>query len=193
MADFSAFQLLDTSISPKGAKTAALTCGGERFHYTTDVTRAPFGPGSFDRDPGATRQNLEIRATNEMERFFGALDEWVVDYLSAHSTRLFKKPLSLAQIKEIYHPVLRRVEGYQPLMRTKINMPSSRGAVKVWSPNGEQRDLPKDWRDTDLKARLHVSHLWVMGAACGIVCNCTDLLIQSESSGAFPFAAPESQ
>jgi len=190
MADFSRFSLADVNISAKGAKTAALTCGGERFHYTTDLTRAPFGPGSFERDPAATRQNLELRATSNMEEFFSSLDAWAIEYLTAHSQRLFKKPLTLAQVREMYHPTLRRAEGYTPLLRTKISMPPSRGAIKCWTAEGQPREAPKDWREAEVKARVHVSHVWFMGAACGIVCNCTDLLV-IESTGAFPFGAPE--
>ena len=193
MADFSNFALSDINISAKGAKTAALSSGGERFYYTTDVTRAPFGHSSFERDPTATRQNLELRATNSVEQFFKKLDEWAIEYITAHSQRLFKKTLNLTQVYEMYHPTLRRAEGYTPLLRTKINLPPSRGAVKFWTPDGQHRDAPKDWREAEVKARIHVSHLWVMGAACGIVCNCTDLMVQTESSGAFPFGSPESQ
>ena len=190
MADFSRFALADVSVNAKGAKSAALTCGGERFHYTTDLTRSPFGPGNFEKDPLATRQNLELRATNSMDAFFSALDAWAVEYLTAHSERLFKKRLTLAQVREMYHPTLRRAEGYQPLLRTKLNMPMSRGAAKFWTAEGQPRDPPKDWRECELKVRVQVSHLWIMGQQAGLVLNSTDLLV-IESSGSFPFGAPE--
>jgi len=190
MADFSRFALADVNVNPRGAKSAALTCGGERFNFTTDLTRAPFGPGTFERDASATRQTLELRATSSMDEFFTALDAWAVEYIAAHSLRLFKRSLSLAQAKEMYHPTLRRAEGYAPLLRTKVNMPGARGAVKFWTAEGQSRDAPRDWRECEVKARLQVSHLYIMGQQCGLVINTTDLLV-IESSGAFPFGAPE--
>jgi hypothetical protein len=190
--DFSGLALADVHVNPKGAKSCLLTNSGARFHYTTpESTRAPFGPSNFDKDPAATRQNLELRCTTSMAHFFRALDEWAVEYISAHSQRIWKKQLSLAQVRDMYHPTLRTTEGYEPLLRTKLNMPGVRGAVRFWTTDGQLRDAPADWRDADVKAHLHISHLWLMGGSCGLVVNCCDLMV-SEGSRAFPFAPPES-
>jgi len=189
--DFSGLALADVHINPKGAKTCLLTDNGARFYYTTESTRAPFGPSNFDKDPAAPRQNLELRCTTTMANFFRALDEWVIEYISAHSERIWKKPLTLQQVRDMYHPTMRTTEGYEPLLRAKLNMPGSRGAVRFWTPDGQMRDPPSDWRDADVKAHVHISHLWLMGGACGLVINCIDLLVQ-EGSCAFPFQMPES-
>ena len=101
---------------------AMLTNGAERCSYTfAEPTRCPFGPSNFDKDPAASRQNLDIRVSGGAAEFFEGLDDWAVDYLCAHSERLFKKSLSLAQVKDMYHPCLRKAPGYDPLLRTKYN------------------------------------------------------------------------
>ena len=182
-------QLGDVTVNAKGAKMALLTCGGERFHYTTpEPTRAPFGPSNFDKDPSAPRQSLQLRATGETANFLRGLDEWAVEYICAHSERLFKKKLTLAQAQDMYHPTLCTVPGYEPLARCKINMPGSRGEAKYWTAAGETREPPSDWREADVRAHLHISHMWLMGASCGLVLNVCDLMV-SEASRAFPFAA----
>jgi hypothetical protein len=170
---------------------AMLTDGADRCYYTfAKPTRCPFGPSNFDKDPAATRQNLDIRVSGDTAEFFDGLDAWAVDYLCAHSERLFKKRLSLAQVKDMYHPCLRRAPGYDPLLRTKYNTPGTRGACRFWTASGEEREAPVDWREADVTPRVHVSHLWLMGSSCGLVINATDLLV-TEASRAFPFGQME--
>jgi len=64
--------------------------------------------------------------------------------------------------------------------------------VKYWTAEGKPRDPPVDWREAEVKAKILVSHVWFMGASCGIVLAVQDLLV-IEGSRAFPFAAPELQ
>ena len=188
---YSSLHLGDVHTNAKGAKMAPLSAGGEKCLYTfPEPTKAPFGPSNFDKDASAARQNLEIRVTGEAASYFRGLDEWAVDYIAAHSERLFKKRLSLQQVRDAYTPCLRQAPGYEPLLRTKINMPNSRGACRYWTASGEEREAPVDWREADVKPHVHVSHLWLMGGSCGIVVNCCDLLV-AEASRAFPFASSE--
>ena len=191
---YQALQLGEVTVNAKGAKLALLTNGGERFHYTTpSPLRAPFGgPSNFDKDKEAPRQNLELRcAEEEVAAFFKGLDEWAVEYISAHSQRLFKKSLTLAQVKDMYHPCLRQAVGYDPLLRTKLNMPSARGECRYWTADQRPRGPPVEWREAELTAHLHISHLGLMGGSCGLVCN-LDLLV-SEASRAFPFAVQHTE
>jgi hypothetical protein len=82
--------LADVSVTAKGAKIAMLMNGIERCYYTFPTpTRCPFGPSNFDKDPAATRQNLEVRVSDEDATYFEGLDAWAVDYICAHSERLF--------------------------------------------------------------------------------------------------------
>ena len=185
---FHTLALADVSVTAKGAKMALLTDGGERLYYTfPQATRAPFGPSNFDKDPHATRLNLEIRVTEDAADWFQQLDEWAIEYICAHSERLFKKILSLQQVRDMYHPCLRHAAGYDPLLRTKYNKTGTRGACRFWNANGEECDPPSDWREAEVRPHVHVSHMWIMGASCGIVVQACDMLV-TESSRAFPFA-----
>jgi len=185
---YSALALANVSITAKGAKMAMLTNGAERCNYTfAEPTQCPFGPSNFDKDAAATRQNLDIRVSGAAAEFFDGLDAWAIDYICAHSERLFKKSLSLAQVKDMYHPCL---PGYDPLLRTKYNTPGNRGACRFWTAGGEEREAPVDWREAEVTPHVHVSHLWMMGGSCGLVVNVCDLLV-TEASRAFPFARME--
>ena len=127
---YSSLHLGDVHTNAKGAKMAPLSDAGEKCFYTfAEATKAPFGPSNFDKDASAPRQNLEVRVTGDAASYFRGLDEWAVEYICAHSERLFKKRLSLQQVRDSYTPCLRQAPGYEPLLRTKINMPGSRGAV----------------------------------------------------------------
>ena len=189
---YSQLALANVSVTAKGAKTAMLSNGADRCHFTFPApSSAPFGPSNFDKDPAATRQNLDIRVSGETAAWFEGLDAWAVDYLCAHSERLFKKSLSLAQVRDLYHPCLRKAPGYDPLLRCKYNVPGTRGACRFWTADGQEREPPSDWREAELTPHVHVSHLWLMGGSCGLVVNVSDLLV-AEASRAFPFGQPMS-
>jgi hypothetical protein len=191
---YSMLSLANVSITAKGAKMAVLMNGADssdRCNYTfSGPTRCPFGPSNFDKDPKATRQNLDIRVSGDAAEFFEGLDAWAIDYICAHSERLFKKSLSLAQVKDAYIPCLRRAPGYEPLLRTKFNTVGTRGACRFWTPGGEEREAPVDWREAEVTPHVHVSHLWMMGGSCGLVVNVCDLLV-TEVSRSFPFPRME--
>jgi hypothetical protein len=141
----------------------------------------PLRAVEFRKDPTATRQNLEVRVSGDAGAYFEGLDAWAVDYICAYSQRLFKKTLSLQQVRDMYHPCLRH-------LRTKYNRAGTHGACRFWTPAGEEREPPVDWRDAEVTPRVHISHLWVMGQSCGLVVNACDLMV-TETSRAFPFAS----
>jgi hypothetical protein len=111
--------------------------------------------------------------------------------ITAHSERLFKKKLSLAQVRDMYHPCLRRAPGYDPLLRTKYNAAGTRGACRFWTLAKEQRGPPTDRREAEVTPHVHISHLWMMGSSCGLVVNVTDMLV-TEGACSFPFGHCES-
>ncbi len=187
MATFNNLSLADVHCNAKGAKTCQLLDGKERAFYTSSLyCTVPFPPSNFDKDPAATRLNLELRVPPEVEAFFDSLDAWMVEYLTLHAERLFKRgPLSSEQVKECYHPSLKRSGDYPALLRTKLDS-AGRRACKYWTPEQQPREAPEDWRSSEVRPQLHISHLWIMGRECGIVCNVEALLVQ-EASRVCPF------
>ena len=191
MSKQSSWQLADVHVSAgKGAKTSVLTSsdfsGGKVVFVGETPCEAPFGPTNFDKDPLAVRQNLELRLTPEQDKFFTSVDAWAVTYLVANAERLFKKKMSLEQIKEQYHSPIKRNEKYEPLLRTKITA-SGTWATKYWTPDGKEAVAPTVWRGGTFKPRLHLSHLWVMGTSCGLAINVTDLQVEDEVICRCPF------
>ena len=99
------YELADVHVSAaKGAKSALLTCkSGPVVFIGKKACEAPFGATNFDCDVTAVRQNLELRLSPEQEEYFSEFDACAVEYLSSHSERLFKEPLTVAHTKVSYH------------------------------------------------------------------------------------------
>jgi hypothetical protein len=191
MSAQSSWQLADVHVSAgKGANTSLLTScdylGGKVVFVGETPCEAPFGPQNFDKDPLAVRQHLELRLTPEQDTYFKSVDAWAINYLVASAERLFKKKMSLEQIKEQYHSPIKRNEKYEPLLRTKITT-SGTWATKYWTPDGKEAAAPVTWRGATFKPRLHLSHLWIMGTSCGIAINVTDLQVEDEPICQCPF------
>jgi hypothetical protein len=189
MATFNNLSLADVHVNAKGAKTCQLLDGASRLLYTSEVyCTVPFPPSNFDKDPSATRLNLELRVPPTLETYFDEFDAWAIAYLTTHSERIFNKPLSAEQVKESYHPSLRRTGDYPALLRTKYDTVGRR-SCKFWSVDQQKREAPEDWRSSEVRPQIHLSHLWIMGRECGIVLNVEALLVQ-ETSSACPFDTP---
>jgi hypothetical protein len=191
MTAFNNWSLADVHISGKGAKTCQLSADGRPMHRSSGgFCTSPFGPSNFEKDALATRQNLELRIPPELEQYFDDLDIWMLQYLEQHSERIFKRVLSSDQLRDAYHPTLKRNGDYPALLRMKIDS-EGRRACRFWTAEQQKRGAPDDWRDAELKVMFHVSHLWIMGTSCGLVLNTTDILVQ-EGSTAFPFPVEQS-
>ena len=119
--DCSAWQIADVFVTARGAKIYKVTSpeGQPCTWLPAARVRAPFGPGSFDKDCNATRLNLDICVEDEqLLGECGALDRWAVGYLAEHSERLFKKKMTEQQVVEAYTPCMRppRDPKYAPLL-----------------------------------------------------------------------------
>jgi hypothetical protein len=187
------YTLNDVTISAsKGAKTAVLMCQAGKVEFlATKACEAPFGANTFDRDVTAVRQNIELQMTKELEAYFTKFDAWAVEYLAANSERIFKKQLTLAQIKEQYHSPVKPSEKYDPLLRTKVNLSGDR-AVRIWDPYGHVVPCPESLKGAKLVPKLHVSHLWIMGSSCGFTVNLTDMRLEEVPIVECPFGVCES-
>ena len=176
-------------VTAKGAKTCYVNpteAGGTLILTSPEPCRAAFPPSCFDKDPLVTRLNLDLRISPEFEEQLRSIDEWMIAYLTEHSERIFKRVMTRAQVAEVYHPLLKTSERYPTLLRTKMNT-AGKGAVNYWGPDGATCREPEVWRDAELTPRLWLSHLWIMGTGCGLVCNVTDLMVVEEPPRSSPF------
>jgi len=188
--------LADVVVSSRGAKVCPVHFADDRlkqaYYNHPNFITAPFGPSCFDTSSGeAPRQNLEFRCDDVMFKYFSGIDTWAIDYIANNSERLLKKSLTPEQVKERYHPLVRQKGGYDPLLKCKICMPGlSPTPCRVWDTDAKPTALPTNWRTAQLRPRIHISHMWIMGTDIGLVCLVTDLLVREESH-AFPFDEDE--
>ena len=174
----------DVFCTASGAKIARICDGDAPLVLMTDTLRSPFNAGTFDRDPTATRLNLQLAVDNEsLLQTLQGFDSWVVEYLAQHSERIFKRNLSREQVQLGYTSVLRQPakEGHSPLLRVKLDT-ENRYAVCCWDQSGEGIAPPDNWAGLYLQPRLHFSHLWIMGSQFGVVVRLTDAKILGGSS-----------
>ena len=192
---FSTLALAEQVTSARGAKTCQLTKAGKKVQLqpTLIPVTVPFAPSTFDKDEAATRLTLELRCNAPILAHFDAFDLWAKGYLLEHSVRLFKKQLTEAQIEEGYHPCVKRhKEGlYEPLLRCKLDL-KGRREITYWTPEGNRREAPEDWRLVTVIPQLEVTNLWSMSRELGWVIQCTALKVFEESVDC-PFAADEEE
>ena len=145
---FDDFHIADQLITSRGAKTCLLTCKKDRVKWIPEEpVVAPFGLSSYDEL--ASRKSFDIRCNPELQTYFEAFDEWTVNYAFTHCERLFKKKLTHTEIGEMYKSPLNRKEGYQPLLKCKVNTMGN-NAIRFWDADGEMTDEPTTWETTKI-------------------------------------------
>ena len=192
---FSTLALAEQLTSARGAKTCQLTKAGKKVQVqpTLIPVAVPFAPSTFDKNEEATRLTLELRCNADILAHFDAFDIWAKGYLLSNSLRLFKKQMTEAQIEEGYHPCVKRhKEGlYEPLLRCKLDK-QGRRMTTFWTPQGDRREAPEDWRSVTVIPQLEVTNLWCMSREMGFVIQCVALKVFEESLEC-PFAADEEE
>ena len=170
---FANWHLADQLVTTKGAKTCLLMADKKPvFLKPKSRVTCPFGITSWEDD--ATRKNLEIRCTPELETFFGSLDEWAMSYIAQHSARLLNKELSPQTIKENYKPTLNKKADYAALLRAKVNTQGTK-VVRFWDERGRSAKEPDDWKAVECCVKLNIRSLWIMGSSFGWTVECTDV------------------
>ena len=111
-----------------------------------------------------------------MEEYFDALDAWAIEYVTAHSERLPKRPMTKEQIQGGYKSAVLRKGGYPTQIRAKIKT-EGKNACEYWTSDGSSRKPPSDWRGVQYIPSLTIRQLWQMGADFGWVIEVTDLLV----------------
>jgi hypothetical protein len=185
MMDFANICLKDTQVSARGAKSCQVRGqDGTRITFTLGTSQepvtTPFGATSFTEGEGG-RKTLEFSLSPEQEKEWQAFDDAAVEYLVKHSFRLFKALKTEAQIRENYRSPVSKKGDYRATLRCKVNVDGSH-TVRCWDVNRARVDLPEDLRDTELVAKVMLSHLWMMSKEYGFVALCTDLQVRSSSA-----------
>ena len=170
----------DVFTTSRGSKIARIKDGDNNCEYIpSSKLRVPFEPSTFDKNPDATRLNLQLSIDDPaMQQELKKFDEWIIEYIAEHSERLLKRQMTKDKVRAGFTSSIKEKEGYSPLLKTKLDL-DGRNAVCCWDKNGAI-DIPKDWRGY-IEARLCFSHLWLMGAQFGVVVRLTDAKFVEES------------
>jgi len=192
MFNFADWHLKDAQISARGAKSCTLQKGPKCEKITFSLgeqdapVSSPFGATSFNDEANATsRRTIEFNLTPEQEEIFQAFDNWACSYLSENSERIFRKALSIDQIREGYRSPVTKKGSYRGHLRCKINL-SGTAAVRCWDEKRQRITIPPDLRNCELIPRISISHLWLMSREYGWVFQVNDLqVIQSEEECPF--------
>ena len=185
---FADWQLADVSVTPKGAKQCLLSDGAGKqpvIYVPDELLVVPFGYSSWEE---SARKNLELRCAGGVEAFFLQLDDWARAYLVRNSERLFKKQLTPEQVAENYKSPLHKKGDYPALLRTKINT-AGMNQIRIWDAQGNEAAEPTNWKEFQVKPRLHIRSLWIMGPSCGFTVECTDLQLHPPPRNC-PFGEP---
>ena len=185
MMDLSQVTLKDTVVSARGARSCQVRGqDGSKISFvlgtSSDPVTTPFGASSFN-EAEATRKTLEFTLSPEAEQTWHEFDRWAIDYFVKHSFRLFKRIMTEDQVREAYRSPMTKKGDYKATLRTKINVGGSH-SVRVWNMNRQRIELPDDLRDTEMVAKVLLSHSWQMSKEIGMVFQVTDLQVRSSSA-----------
>ena len=185
MMNLAEITLKDTQVSARGAKSCQVRgIDGQRITFVLGSTKepvtTPFGATSFSEGEGG-RKTLEFSLSPEQEKEWQAFDAWAISHLAKHSLRLFKALKTKEQIRENYRSPVQKKGDYRATLRCKVNCEGSH-PVRCWDVGRERAETPEDLRDTELIAKVMLSHLWMMSKEYGFVLLCTDLQIRSSAA-----------
>ena len=170
---------------PKSTKVPGLkVCNitgpiGPATFRTTSLTQTPFIPSSFGAEGKATKLTLDLACDEDDLKPFMAVDEWCIDYLTAHSMRLFCIQYTREEVQGIYKPCVRKAGNFEPLLRTKI-IREGINATRYWSFETKARSEPELWLSAEMRVKIRIGSLYMTEGSCGITLECTDIQVCSE-------------
>ncbi len=181
--------LRDVFTTKHGAKIASFRDGENDLVYQpNEFLRVPFEPSTWDKDPTSLRLNLVLETTPQMVEEFQKFDNWLINYIAEHSERLLKKRLTVEQVRSNYSSCIKASDKYPATLKTKIDLGVGKNVTYCWSRESHERAKPREppehWRQYKVSPRLHITHLWIMGATFGAVVRVTDAMLEPDENAA---------
>ena len=166
-----------------GVKTFPLAVGGSEIMLQMQGCVSPFDASSLS---GGTRKTLTLRLPQVWDEPFGLMEAALLKEVAVKSTALFGKPLSEAELAEMYKPVSKKQGEYPRNLRAKVN---SAGfyACRYWDGERKKAETPADHAGLSFNAVVRLRSLWVGAEAWGLVCEATDLQILTQETVDCPF------
>jgi hypothetical protein len=173
------WHLADHTTSSKGQKSCQLSADHQRVSFQLgNKLRTRFGASSFDEsiDPVRKSIDFDISDESELRAFLKSIDEWTVEYILAHSARLFSKVMSKDVVARHYKPLL-HMYGESASVRTKINVRDHR-VCDCWGAAKNLAELPvADWLSNTYDVQVSLPQLYLMGNDFGWVLETTALRV----------------
>ena len=189
----SSVEIQDPQVSVRGAKYALISTnklrGDNKLRLTIGdkqiPTSTPFGVSTFNND-NAPRKNIEFAICPSDGQKINSIYDWAIEDLAAKPESFFKRPVSKAELLELFkHPSVKK-EKYEPRLNCKTDT-AGKNQVRCWDAKNERCELPGALRGYQLIPRVCFNHIWFMSTECGFVCLVTDLQILECESQECPF------
>ena len=116
------------------------------------------------------RLNLCLRPEAELLSAVQGIDEQVLEQLRPRLSELF------GDSSDCYLSPLKQYKGTWCL-RTKITV-VGKTALRCWDVARKRCPYQEDWTSVAVTPRLWVKHMYVTPNSCGLVLECTDVLVE---------------
>ena len=160
----------------KGGKTCLISNQNKPIEINMGLGSplgCPWGASSFDDGSIQVRINLDMTLNEENADLFRQIDEWLIAYAIKNKETLFNKTKTDLQISESSWRLARVKQGYQPMLRTKINLEK----VRCWDENHTPTKVPdRKIKHADVWPKMIIRTLWFIGSGpWGLTLEVTDL------------------
>ena len=178
----SAWQIGQPAANKAGGRTASIIGGdGGPIQLTTNVLRCPFDASGYN-DPDAARVTLCLEADDPLVAWCNDLDAEILKLCQRQSQVIFGRQVSESGLKANYYSPLKENDKYgNSLFKAKMNK-VGRGAVRVWNRGGLSREMPENWQDLHVQAKVVLKSLWIQGRNWGLTFEVTDALVATENA-----------
>ena len=172
-----AITLGDVQISGRGQKSIPVFgADGKPIYLFPDSMDIPFNASAF-QNPDASRVTLCMNPTDRLMEQIHEIEKNVKSQLVSRLQELFGAQSAILQKQdEWFQSTIKTNKGYQTL-RTKINL-TGKYQTRVWNPRREALPLPSDWSAFQVRPKLWIRSVWIMGKECGLVIDCQDAQLE---------------
>ena len=184
--DLKNLKLGDLIVSAKGAKSIPITTldGKPVIWQPAECLTPCFEPSAYN-DPEASRVNLSLSPSDDIEKHLKAVDGVLASLLATDSQKYFGQVLTLAQVTERMLPTIRVSEKGHASLRLKMNI-SGRAKVQCYDEEKAARDFPEARLDVSLRPRIVVKSFWMIAKEIGLLLELQACQV-SEQTRACPF------
>ena len=167
--DLRNLKLGDLIVSAKGAKSIPITIldGKPVIWQPAECLTPCFEPSAFN-DPEASRVNLSLTPSDNIEKHLKAVDSFFASTLASESQKYFGQVLTTQQVAERMQPSTRVSDKGHHSLRLKMNI-SGRAKVMCYDEEKTAHDLPVAWLDVSLRPRIIVKGFWMMAKEIGLL------------------------